>query len=125
MPQETIFYKYLVKKDLCCFCHKKYLTTLEHIHPRSSGGTNVWTNFSAACVSCNNLKGSKTLLEFLISGSKWPTIVPKAVLDLGMLAKMPKDWQYPIFALAGIEPPNKRIYKPLPYLLDQRQRSVI
>lgn len=37
--------------------------TLDHIVPRSKGGTTVWTNITTACIKCNVRKGSSSLQE--------------------------------------------------------------
>lgn len=50
----------------CQYCERKLNfkdLTVDHIVPRSKGGTSTWTNVVAACRFCNNKKGSKTLDE--------------------------------------------------------------
>lgn len=37
--------------------------TIDHIMPRSRGGSNTWDNTVAACFSCNNKKDNKTPTE--------------------------------------------------------------
>ena len=37
--------------------------TLDHVVPRSRGGTHSWENLVAACKPCNHRKGGKTLEE--------------------------------------------------------------
>ena len=44
--------------------------TWDHVVPRSRGGSNAVENLVLACRSCNNLKGNKTLAEFLIASSR-------------------------------------------------------
>lgn len=34
--------------------------TMDHIIPRSRGGTDSWENLTTACIKCNNKKGSRT-----------------------------------------------------------------
>ncbi|MDH7516273.1 MAG: HNH endonuclease [Bacteroidota bacterium] len=34
--------------------------TVDHVIPRSQGGTDTWENLVAACIRCNNLKGDRT-----------------------------------------------------------------
>ncbi len=43
----------------CAFCGG-YATTVDHIRPKSQGGTNTWLNCVAACVSCNGRKANRT-----------------------------------------------------------------
>lgn len=39
--------------------------TLDHVVPRSRGGTNRLKNLVLACATCNHRKGSLTVLEYL------------------------------------------------------------
>ena len=44
----------------CQYCGSRDRLTLDHVLPRSRGGTDSWENLVAACVPCNNRKGSRT-----------------------------------------------------------------
>ncbi len=47
----------------CQYCGKKPKTTdltIDHIIPRSKGGTSTWENCVLACIRCNTRKGSKS-----------------------------------------------------------------
>ena len=44
----------------CQYCGSRERLTLDHVHPRSRGGPDTWENLVAACVPCNNRKGSRT-----------------------------------------------------------------
>lgn len=46
----------------CTYCGKE-ADTIDHIHPRSRGGTHTWTNVIAACRKCNMKKGNKLLKD--------------------------------------------------------------
>ena len=37
--------------------------TIDHVIPRVRGGGEMWENLVCACVTCNNKKGNRTLLE--------------------------------------------------------------
>lgn len=58
------------QKNKCLYC-ECYLDvrsmTLDHMVPRSKGGTNTFDNLAAACSKCNNKKGDMTKDEFLKS----------------------------------------------------------
>jgi 5-methylcytosine-specific restriction endonuclease McrA len=47
----------------CQYCGSTRKLTLDHIIPRSRGGTHTWDNVVTACESCNSRKGDRTLQE--------------------------------------------------------------
>jgi 5-methylcytosine-specific restriction endonuclease McrA len=46
----------------CAYCGK-HASTIDHVVPRSRGGTNSWLNTVAACGRCNQRKGDRTPAE--------------------------------------------------------------
>lgn len=49
--------------NTCQYCGKRFNSSelsLDHIRPRSMGGTASWTNLVCACVRCNVKKGGRT-----------------------------------------------------------------
>ncbi len=46
----------------CAYCGKR-ADTIDHVVPRSRGGTHTWDNCVAACRSCNSRKADKMLAE--------------------------------------------------------------
>ncbi|KZY66691.1 MULTISPECIES: HNH endonuclease [unclassified Oleiphilus] len=57
--------KYLFRRDqhTCMYCGQHFSRlslTRDHIHPRSRGGKDVWTNVVSACKPCNQRKGART-----------------------------------------------------------------
>ncbi len=46
----------------CAYCTGR-ATTIDHVLPRSRGGTWTWLNTVAACVRCNHRKGNHTPAE--------------------------------------------------------------
>lgn len=55
--------KNLFRRDgfRCQYCGRSDATlTIDHVIPRSRGGTNRWDNLITACKSCNTLKGNRT-----------------------------------------------------------------
>lgn len=63
----------------CAYCGG-HATTVDHVHPRSKGGTNTWTNLVASCQRCNHKKGSRDLAEVQERyGMKllWDPYIPK------------------------------------------------
>lgn len=56
--------KYLFRRDqnICMYCGQRFersMLTRDHIHPRSRGGKDCWTNVVAACKPCNQRKGAR------------------------------------------------------------------
>ena len=50
--------------ETCQYCGKRSRDlTLDHIVPRSRGGSSSWENLVACCKSCNGKKGNKLLKE--------------------------------------------------------------
>ena len=55
----------IFKRDLhrCQYCGNKFpisKLSIDHIIPRSQGGSTSWRNCVSACFSCNNKKGDRT-----------------------------------------------------------------
>jgi 5-methylcytosine-specific restriction endonuclease McrA len=57
--------KNVIRRDghRCQYCGSKDRLTIDHVMPRSRGGRDAWDNLVAACVPCNNRKGSRTPSE--------------------------------------------------------------
>jgi 5-methylcytosine-specific restriction endonuclease McrA len=47
----------------CQYCGSTKRLTLDHVIPRSKGGTHTWNNVVAACEKCNSSKGDRLLHE--------------------------------------------------------------
>lgn len=54
----------VLRRDLqrCAYCAGP-ATTIDHVLPRSRGGTDSWENLVACCLRCNNAKGDRTPAE--------------------------------------------------------------
>ena len=52
----------------CCYCNRKFsknvIISVEHIVPRSCGGSNNLTNLIYACRECNQIRGNMSFFEF-------------------------------------------------------------
>lgn len=60
--------EYLLEKwgRQCCYCGKEGVPLqVEHIHPRSKGGSNRAGNLCLACEPCNTAKGNLDIRDFL------------------------------------------------------------
>jgi 5-methylcytosine-specific restriction endonuclease McrA len=67
IPQQTraLSRKNILLRDrnTCQFCYRHFPAselTLDHVVPRSRGGTSTWENLVACCYTCNNHKGDRT-----------------------------------------------------------------
>jgi 5-methylcytosine-specific restriction endonuclease McrA len=62
----VLSHKNILRRDghLCQYCGKtESMLTVDHVVPKAKGGPDTWENLVAACVSCNNKKGDRTLHE--------------------------------------------------------------
>ena len=62
--------EYLLEKHnrTCVYCGKQNVPLqIEHIHPRSRGGSDNISNLTIACEPCNRRKGNRTMEEFLVN----------------------------------------------------------
>lgn len=69
--------EYLLEKwgRVCSYCGKKDVPLeIDHIHPKSKGGSNRVSNLTLACRFCNQKKGSQDVKDFL---KKKPEILKK------------------------------------------------
>jgi len=66
--------KNVIRRDSnrCQYCGSRDRLTIDHVVPKSRGGRDTWDNLVAACVPCNNRKGSKTPVEMGMELSRKP-----------------------------------------------------
>ena len=73
----------------CQYCGKRFPTSelsLDHVVPKTQGGTACWENLVCACVACNLRKGGRTPREArmkLISKPAKPRRSPMIAMKLG------------------------------------------
>lgn len=63
-PKVTKKNVWLRDNGVCQYCSKKvrlFEATIDHVVPKSKGGTNAWDNVTLACSKCNQKKGSRLL----------------------------------------------------------------
>ena len=59
----------------CQYCEKKITlsdATVDHVVPKSKGGTNNWENVTLSCSKCNQKKGNKLLENTNLEISRKP-----------------------------------------------------
>lgn len=44
----------------CLYCGSTKSLTLDHVIPKSRGGSNEWTNLATSCIKCNLKKANRT-----------------------------------------------------------------
>jgi 5-methylcytosine-specific restriction endonuclease McrA len=50
----------------CAYCHAENVPLeIEHIHPKSKGGSSRFSNLTIACNACNLAKGNQDIKDFL------------------------------------------------------------
>ncbi len=49
---------------LCAYCRCNRATTLDHLKPKSRGGSSLRSNLVPACQCCNHSKGSRNWLQW-------------------------------------------------------------
>ncbi len=83
-------------KNTCQYCGKKFPRAdlnLDHVIPRSQGGSSSWENVVCSCHQCNRKKGGKTPEQArikLISQPKRPAWTPP--LNVSLQEIMRKEW---------------------------------
>jgi 5-methylcytosine-specific restriction endonuclease McrA len=78
----------------CVYCGIR-ADTIDHVRPRSRGGTHVWTNVVAACAKCNHRKGDRLLHEIGWHLSVPPAQPPSTVaVVMGWAVREPSWAQY-------------------------------
>ena len=76
----------------CVYCGSKKDLTLDHVIPKSKGGSNEWTNLVTSCFKCNLKKGNKTPEEAKMV-MKYKPFAPTLVNENGILNKVWNDYQ--------------------------------
>ena len=82
----------------CLYCGRKspkVILELEHILPRSRGGTGEWHNLATSCHECNQMKGDRTPQEANMSllHKPLPSSVHTSRFLLKTLGKEINEWQ--------------------------------
>lgn len=59
--RQTIKYAF---GGLCAYCRERRATTIDHLRPKSKGGSSLRSNLVPACHECNHAKGSEDWLSW-------------------------------------------------------------
>lgn len=77
----------------CTYCGALDARTLDHVLPRSRGGSHALSNLVRACRSCNSRKCNRTPAEFLtwLEAGRPPAVVTSLVPDLSPLTPTQRE----------------------------------
>lgn len=87
---------FLRDKNTCQYCGRKFPRhelNIDHVIPRSQGGTSTWENVVCSCHECNRKKGGKTPEQAkmkLIAPPRKPAWTPP--LHISLKEFMHKEW---------------------------------
>lgn len=108
------YYARVIAKDPCVFCGNRGVTTkdsrnprkmtLEHIHPKSAGGSNHWMNIAPSCSKCNARKSNLSLLGYLLTRRLPKSERRQFVLTASFSSvegwedvwELPENWHHPV-----------------------------
>jgi 5-methylcytosine-specific restriction endonuclease McrA len=71
--------------------------TLDHVIPKSRGGSSTWDNLVAACYACNNFKGDRTPQEAGLTLASQPRQVGVHAKHRLLMADNDKSWDRYLF----------------------------
>jgi 5-methylcytosine-specific restriction endonuclease McrA len=83
-------------KNTCQYCGRRFARSelnLDHVIPRSQGGTSTWENVVCSCHLCNRQKGGRTPSQArmrLVAHPKRPAWTPP--LNISLYEVMRKEW---------------------------------
>ncbi|MBV9536016.1 MAG: HNH endonuclease [Solirubrobacterales bacterium] len=77
----------------CQYCGSRANLTVDHVVPRSKGGTSCWENIVASCAPCNRRKGSSLPRQVGMSLLRQPrTPAPQVFIQVAS-PTIPAAWQ--------------------------------
>jgi 5-methylcytosine-specific restriction endonuclease McrA len=83
-------------RNTCQYCGEKFSRSelnLDHVIPRSQGGTSIWENVVCSCHECNRRKGGKTPEQArmrLVAHPRRPAWTPP--LNVSLREAIRKEW---------------------------------
>jgi CRISPR/Cas system Type II protein with McrA/HNH and RuvC-like nuclease domain len=93
-PNRTRIYKR--DNHECVYCGSKKDLTLDHVMPKSRGGSNEWTNLVTSCFKCNLKKSNRTPEEAKMRMNVKP-FIPTLVTENSALQKVWNEFQSSFF----------------------------
>ena len=81
------------KCQYCCNIFSASELTLDHVVPKSRGGTTCYENVVACCRDCNTKKGDKTLLEVNMRLKQIPIHPDWLPINIFNRQDVPEQWK--------------------------------
>jgi hypothetical protein len=66
---------------LCAYCRKQRAVTVDHLKPRSKGGSNLRSNLVPCCVECNQSKSSQEWVSWFESQTFYNEVAKELILE--------------------------------------------
>jgi 5-methylcytosine-specific restriction endonuclease McrA len=93
-PSKAMIYKR--DNNSCQYCGSTRHLTIDHIIPKSKGGSEEWTNLVVACSKCNTKKGDKLLSQTDMKLIKQPK-APHNTMQIKLNQSGVDEWEEYIF----------------------------
>ncbi len=77
----------------CQYCGKRSALTVDHVIPRSKGGSSSWENIVASCAPCNRRKGDRLPAQVNMHPRRPPRIPGPHVFIAVAAQRIPAAWQ--------------------------------
>jgi 5-methylcytosine-specific restriction endonuclease McrA len=77
----------------CQYCGTRANLTVDHVIPRSKGGTSSWDNIVASCAPCNRRKGDRLLRDSGMKLRREPRVPSPNVLIQVASPTIPAAWR--------------------------------
>jgi len=98
-PELRISRRSILARDnfTCQYCGRQANPlTIDHVVPRTSGGSHSWENLVCSCIQCNNSKGNRTPKQAgltLVRQPRRPRFVPHISFSAFARAVRVDEWQ--------------------------------
>jgi 5-methylcytosine-specific restriction endonuclease McrA len=76
----------------CQYCGTR-ADSIDHVVPRSRGGTHVWENLVAACRRCNAFKRDRLLEHTSMRLRRRPSVPPSSTWVATSIGEVPSEWE--------------------------------
>ena len=93
-PSKAMIYKR--DNNSCQYCGSTRHLTIDHVIPKSKGGSEEWTNLVVACSKCNTKKGDKLLSQTDMKLIKQPK-APHNTMQIKLNQSGVDEWEEYIF----------------------------